>query len=209
MGENLLDSVWNIFTTIGAAGQQYDLNKNIDFMKRIDEKNAAEQARKLQLADLEDERKYNSPAEQSKRLNEAGINPFYTIGGADMSPSITSLDTDTYQPDYKKGSELFSIGETVDTFLRFAEMNRQQNLTDKQLELYDAQILNELDNSSKETKDEIDELRKSLLEKQNAQLDDEMKTDKDVLDKLGKSPWLKHGLTVWKLLWQMSKGKRR
>lgn len=219
MADNFLDTLFKTVLAFGGAGFQQERNRQEEFFTRIDDKVAFQNELAMHKAEeeeaqrkLDEERKYNSPAEQSKRLLEAGINPFYAITGADTSPTLTSVanpDLPEKNSDYSSNT-LFNMKDLIDTFINFSAMDRENMLAEKQNELLDFQKLRYLDTlEDSQNKKEMDKIRKAILEGQLESLQQDQKDSEDFWNNLGKNPWLKHGFSFAKLLLQLSKLKRR
>lgn len=132
------------------------------------------------LQDWERQNQYNSPAEQMKRLKEAGLNPNLVYGkGADnISAPVRSTDVKGWNPNPVEFNPQFATGALSQMYdLEYRQ--EQTNLLKKQQELANAELISKVllqaNQMTKNAKDNFDlqmaqDLRLTTIETAKAQL---------------------------------------
>lgn len=133
------------------------------------------------LRDWETQNKYNSPAEQMKRLKEAGLNPNLVYGkGADnISAPVRSTDVKGWNPNPVEFDPQFATG-ALSNYYDLEYRQEQTNLLKKQQEIANAEliskILNQAQTMANTAKTQFDlqqakDLKLTSIETAKAQLD--------------------------------------
>ena len=179
---------------IGAASQGANALAIGKMNKKTREWNEAQYAiqRKHALVDWQRQNEYNSPAEQMRRLKEAGLNPNLVYGkGADnISAPVRSTDVKGWNPNPVEFDPSFATG-ALSNYYDLEYRQEQTNLIKKQQELASSELLSKMLNQAQTmtqtAKSEFElqqakDLRLTTIETAKAQLNQLQATTKSTFD---------------------------
>lgn len=130
---------------------------------------------------IEQEKLYNSPAEQSKRLLAAGINPYYSLQGyTDSYPSATVISAPEYTPENQQSEslDLDSIMSILSITREMTTAQTQQEILNLEKQKLQQDLIFGLDERLEE--DEFSQLKKAYLKLQTESLKNDLQDDFDV-----------------------------